>query len=338
MRAWLRRGHVWVGLGGTALFLGLFFWQVDISHFWQAMKGADYIWAVPAVALWFLAAWARSLRWGLILRPVAPLSLRALYPVLVIGYMANNLLPARLGELIRAYILGERYGVGKVQALGTVAVERVTDGLTLVGLLAVGAMFVEMGGVVKALAWANLGLFLGGFLVLSAALMKREAALRFMGLLARPLPAPWRAKVVGAWDAFIGGLESLRSPGILIGALCAGTVAWVLEAAMYYLVGKGFGLEGDPALYLVLAGAANLAVALPSTSGGIGPFEWATQQVMVGAQTSRGVAAAYAVALHGLLLIPVIIAGLAFLWATQLPVWATLEKEEVAQVRDRWAG
>jgi len=252
--------------------------------------------------------------------------------------MANNLLPARLGELIRAYILGERYGVGKVQALGTVAVERVTDGLTLVGLLAVGAMFVEMGGVVKALAWANLGLFLGGFLVLSAALMKREAALRFMGLLARPLPAPWRAKVVGAWDAFIGGLESLRSPGILIGALCAGTVAWVLEAAMYYLVGKGFGLEGDPALYLVLAGAANLAVALPSTSGGIGPFEWATQQVMVGAQTSRGVAAAYAVALHGLLLIPVIIAGLAFLWATQLPVWATLEKEEVAQVRDRWAG
>ena len=95
-------------------------------------------------------------------------------------------------------------------------------------------------------------------------------------------------------------------------------VAWLLEATMYYLVGLSFDLDQGFATFLLVAGAANLAITVPSTSGGIGPFELATREALISVGISSGAASAYAVALHGFLLLPVIVAGLGFLWAINL--------------------
>src|SRR3972149_790456 len=133
--------RLWLGFAGSALFLGLFFWRTDLSELGDALADADYRWVVPAVALWFVSAAVRSLRWHYLLRRLAGLRTVTLYPIVVIGYMANNLLPLRTGEFVRAYVLGERHGVSKMSALGTIAVERVFDGVVLVGsLLAAGAI------------------------------------------------------------------------------------------------------------------------------------------------------------------------------------------------------
>src|SRR3990172_3660263 len=129
--------RLWLGLGGTSLFLGLFFWRTDLGELGAALAQANYWWVVPAVAIWFVSAAFRSLRWHYLLRRLANLSTRTLYPIVIIGYMANNLLPLRTGELVRAYVLGERHGVSKMSALGTIAVERVFDGVVLVGFLVV---------------------------------------------------------------------------------------------------------------------------------------------------------------------------------------------------------
>jgi uncharacterized protein (TIRG00374 family) len=318
----LKSRQIWLGLGGTVLFLALFFWQTDLREFLNAMRDADYRWAALGVMLWFVAAWPRSLRWKLILRPLRPLPVVILYPVLIIGYMTNNLLPARLGELVRAYILGERYALSKAAVLGTVVVERVADGLTLVALMAVAGAFIGLGSAVGLLAMAMAALFVVAFLILVVAMMKRDAAEKAIKALCQPLPRPWQGKVLQLADAFLDGLMALRSPWALVGVMATGGVAWALEAAMYFVVGRGFGIQGGFATFLVLTGAANLAIAVPSSAGGVGPFEWASQQVMVGAGVARGVASAYAVALHGLLLVPVIVVGLVFLWLLQVPLRA----------------
>ena len=133
--------RLWLGLGGTGLFLGLFFWRTDLGELGDSLEQADYWWVVPAVAIWFVSAAFRSLRWHYLLRRLANLSTRTLYPIVIIGYMANNLLPLRTGEFVRAYVLGERHGVSKMSALCTIAAERVFDGVVLVGfLLAAGAV------------------------------------------------------------------------------------------------------------------------------------------------------------------------------------------------------
>src|SRR3972149_956204 len=126
--------RLWLGLGGTGLFLGLFFWRTDLGELGDAQAQANYWWVIPAVAIWFASAVLRSLRWHYLLRGLTTLSTATLSPIVIIGYMANNLLPLRTGEFVRAYVLSERHQVSKMSTLGTIAVERVFDGGGRVGL------------------------------------------------------------------------------------------------------------------------------------------------------------------------------------------------------------
>jgi len=336
MRGWLRSGRLWLGLAGTALFLGLFFARTDLEGLWDSLREADYRWAVPAVALWFVSAWFRSLRWSLLLRHLARLGTGALYPVLVIGYMANNLLPARLGEVVRAYVMGQRYGLSKMSVLGSIASERLMDALVLLVLMTSAAAFVGLEGHLRALSLGAVVVVAGGFAALYWAASRRPTVERTLAVLLRPLPPTLASRLRSAVDAFLEGTAALRSPLLLVAVALCGGIAWLLEAGMYYLVGRAFDLREGFAVYLVLAGAANLAITVPSTSGGIGPFEWASREVLVAVGVASGTASAYALALHGLLLVPVIVVGLLFLWAVQLSPTAALApaEEATAEVRD----
>src|SRR3989337_1034372 len=175
--------RLWLGLGGTGLFLGLFFWRTDLGELGDALAQANYWWVVPAVAIWFVSAAFRSLRWHYLLRRLANLSTRTLYPIVIIGYMANNLLPLRTGEFVRAYVLGERPGVSKMSALGTIAVERVFDAARVV--LVHGAPPRE-----RPRRWTE----------------------RAIGL----LPGAVRQRTQGLADSFLDGLQSLPRPSLVV--------------------------------------------------------------------------------------------------------------------------
>src|SRR3990170_6531590 len=152
MSTFITSRKLWLGLGGTALFLGLFFWRTDLGELADALADANYWWVAPAIAVWFLAAIVRSLRWHYLLRGLASLSTATLYPIVIIGYMANNLLPLRTGEIVRAYVLGERHKVSKMSTLGTIAVERVFDGVVLVSFLLLGGAILGLNSELRALA------------------------------------------------------------------------------------------------------------------------------------------------------------------------------------------
>src|SRR3990172_8268074 len=206
---------LWFGLGGTALFLGLFFWRTDLSELTDALGDATYWWMIPAVAIWFVSAAVRSLRWHYLLRHIAGLSTVTLYPILVVGYMANNLLPLRTGELVRAYILGERHRVSKLSALGTIALERLFDGLVLVPVLVLVGAFLGFSSDLRVLAIAMAAVF--------------AVAL-----------------------ALFLGLGSLQSPWVTAAVLLTTAVSWALEALMYYLVGLSFDIGEGFAVYLMV--------------------------------------------------------------------------------------
>ena len=289
-----------------------------------ALGDANYWWVIPGVAIWFLSAAVRSLRWHYLLSGLTNLSTAVLYPIVIIGYMANNLLPLRTGELVRAYVLGERYKVSKMSTLGTIAVERVFDGAVLVGFLVLAGAMLGLSGelrllaVVMAIAFAVL---LAAFVyVASSPERAGRWTERFVGLLPQRAREPAR----GLPDPFLSGLQSLQSPFLVGAVLATSVVAWLLEALMYYLVGRSFDIHEGFAAYLMVAAAANLAITLPSTSGGIGPFELLTKETLTFLGVGSAAAGAYAVALHGLLLLPVIVVGLIFLWVINLSLGRTL--------------
>lgn len=325
MPTFITSRKLWLGLAGTALFLGLFFWRTDIPELVDALAQANYWWVAPGVAVWFAAAIVRALRWHYLLRRMTSLSTAKLYPIVIIGYMANNLLPLRSGELVRAYVMGERHKVSKMSTLGTIAVERVFDGVVLVSFLILAGTILGLSNQLQLLALIMAIAFtvlLGSFIYIASS---PERARGWTERLVRLLPQGLREKAQTLADSFLVGLQSLQSPHLVVLVLGTSTIAWLMEAFMYYLIGLSFDIGEGFAAYMMVAAAANLAITLPSTSGGIGPFELLTKETLTFLGVGSAVAGAYAVALHGFVLLPVIVAGLIFLWAINLSLGRTLE-------------
>ena len=127
----------WFGLCLGAAALALFFLTTDWARLVEALARANYWYAVPAVLLYQVSLLFRTARWQMLMRHMREVPIPRLYPVVVVGYMANNLLPLRLGEVVRSYYVGEREGVSKTAALATILVERLMDALTLIVFVAV---------------------------------------------------------------------------------------------------------------------------------------------------------------------------------------------------------
>jgi uncharacterized protein (TIRG00374 family) len=312
----------------SVLLIGLLLWREDFGEIRDAFRDADYLLVLASLPVYFLGIWVRTLRWQYLLRPVArPSSLR-LYPVVIIGLTVNNLIPARVGELARAYVLGEREKVSKMASLGTIAVDRLFDGLTLVPILAilgvrasVGEEFnlpgpVDVGFVGLAVIMAVL---FGIAVAVLAALALSPGFQRFAATLALAVtPARLRQVVEDLLDSFYAGLRSFRSPLDLAAAWVMSGISWCLEAASYYIVGLAFGLEVGFDVYLLITAGANLAMSVIMSQGGVGPFEFVTKQTLIPFGVSSSAATAYAIGVHAVILLPVIVLGLYFLWSIGL--------------------
>jgi hypothetical protein len=308
----------------SALFLGLFVYNTDFGEIRDAFRHANYAIAAASLPVYFAGVWLRTVRWQYLLRPVARVPASRLYPVVIIGLMANNLIPARAGELVRAWVLGERERVSKAASLGSIAVDRLFDGLTLIPMLVIFVPFVEGGEEypLPVVDWTidlvQLGivmaaLFGAGFVVLYVLAFSERWAARVDGWIMRLTPARLRPSLEGLLHSFLQGLHSLRSPGRMAAAWVMSTGSWLLEATMYYLVGIAFDIHAGFEVYLVATAAANLAIAIIASSGGIGPFELVVKQTFIAAGATASAATAYAIGLHALVLLPVIALGLYFL-------------------------
>jgi hypothetical protein len=308
---------VWIGLGLSLVFIALFLYGTNFQEIGDSFADANYLLAFLSLPVYFLAAWFRTLRWKYLLRPLTSVSTARLYPVVIIGFMANNLIPARVGELVRAYILRERERVSMSASLGTIVVDRLFDGLTLLLFLILAGVFATVSAELRTLAIVMAILFGIGLVVMYILATSEARSAWAVGVIVRLLPRHLKDRAEGLASSFLEGLHALRSPAAMAGAWVASVVSWLLEATMYYMVGEAFGLGVGFSVYLLVTAAANLAITVP-TPGGVGPFElgarWALAPFAVASDTVR----AYAIALHALLLFPVIALGFFFLWSTNL--------------------
>jgi len=320
----LRSRRFWIGVAISAAFLGLFAYNTDWGEIFDNLAEANYAIAFASLPVYFAGVWMRTLRWQYLLRPVVRVPVRRLYPVVIVGLMANNIIPARAGEIVRAWLLGERERISKAASLGTIAVDRLFDGLTLVPMLVIFVAFVGNGeefplpvidytiNLVQ-LAVVMAVLFGAGFALLYLLAFSDRWARRIDGWILALTPARFRPSVEGLLVSFLGGLHVLRSPADLAIAWVMSGASWLLEATMYYIVGIAFGLDAGFHIYLVATAAANLAISIIASQGGVGPFELVVKQIFIGAGAATSAATAYAIGLHALVLLPVIALGVYFL-------------------------
>jgi len=320
----------WLGLVVTVGLLFLFLWKVDFGETGRELRDANYAYFIPAVLVYFIALGFRSLRWRYLLLHLKPISARRLYPVVSIGYLANNILPVRLGELVRAHFLGEKEGVSKASALASIGVERVLDGLTLLFFAAVIWPFLPWTSVLKTdtgdfnILWVAMSaliaaLFAAGFLVLVLFATSPRLGRGLAHLLTAVSPRGLGPKVESLIYLLIEGLGALRSPRRLLIIVVLSVPVWLLEASTYYIIAISFNLDQPFQVILLVTATSNLATAVPSSIGGIGPFEVVAKSTLVAFGVGAEAAAAYSFFVHIIALwLPVNILGLLFLWKENL--------------------
>ncbi|MBI5290215.1 MAG: flippase-like domain-containing protein [Chloroflexi bacterium] len=324
----LKSRGFWIGIIVSLVFIGLFVRSTDFGEVKRAFEEANYWWVAVSMPVYFVGLWVRTVRWQYLLRPVKRVAALRLFPVVIVGLMANNLMPARTGEFVRAYALGARERVSKSSALGTIAVDRLFDGLTLVPMMFIVALFagrdVEFPvGFGHELSFAGLSavmtvLFGAALLVLLVLVFSTRARNGLLQLVHRLAPGNLKPKVEDILQSFFTGLESLRNPVDLSVAWIMSAVSWALEATMYYLIARGFGIHEPFHVFLLLTAAANLAIAVVASQGGVGPFELVVSKTVVAFGASSKLASAYAIGLHAVLLFPIIAIGLYLMWTMKL--------------------
>ena len=325
-----------VGLGMTALFIGFFLYRADVGEMGRALADANYVYIVPGLLCYVLALVWRCFRWQVILRPLGHFPVQRLWPVMVVGYAANNILPVRLGELVRAYYLEVREGTSKSSAVATIVIERVFDGLALLFLVGVVSLFVPVLDLFRDLGeqarvnWLVLVLglsvpfFMITVLIIGMAVWPNSSE-RVLSRAVGLLPSWARGAAAGLLSRFLVGLGALRSPRRMAAIFLLSVPIWLSEGALYYLVALSFGIEDTFDTAALLAGAivlttaaSNLGLSVPASGGGVGPFEFFAQATLIFFGVASAVASAYAVVVHAVLLVPVTILGLVYLWLGRL--------------------
>jgi uncharacterized protein (TIRG00374 family) len=261
-------GALWLTLRGK-----------DLSEIAREIGAADYGYLAPYLVVLTVIHLVRTVRWGILLEPVAKVPFARLNAVSAVGIMALVLLPFRLGEFARPYLVAERPRLRVSAALSSVVVERVVDGLftgllLVISLLAVpegtpGLRVLRTGGVVVSLAFAGLLVFLAG------AYQNRDRALRMVAALVAPVSPRLAGRAEGMLDAFIHGLRLVPSKGKLGLFFALTAVYWGLNAWGMSLLARGFGFHLSATQALTLLGVLVVGVMIPAGPGMIGTFQGA---------------------------------------------------------------
>jgi uncharacterized protein (TIRG00374 family) len=267
-----------IGLGLTVVFLVLALAKVDLPAFAEELRGVDYRWLVPSAVCTLLGYVLRTLRWQVILSGAARAPVRTLFPILIMGFATNNLLPGRLGEFWRAYVLGRKRNVRKTFALASVFVERVFDGLTLIALLGIVSMNMQLPGWSREIEFFAGLIFLGATAGVFVVLWRPQLVRWLLRAVTRSLRPAWAAWADERLEAFIDGLAPLRRPPVLLLAALFSAGVWLLEGSSYLLISRGVNLGLPPNVELPGIGLAlvtiNLGIMVPSGPGYLGTQEF----------------------------------------------------------------
>jgi uncharacterized protein (TIRG00374 family) len=316
----LKRWQFWVGLLISAVFLYFTLRGLKIGEMWDVIKSANYWWLIPAVLVYFVAVWARSWRWHYLLRPIKKIPTLTMFPIVCIGYMGNNIYPARAGELLRAYVLKKREGVQISASLATIIIERVFDGVVMLGFVFVNLpklaeLTGESGfiGSIQTLAiWGAVIFGIVLILFLLAAMFPKVTERVTLWLVNRILPRKWREKASGIMLRFLSGLECLRSPKEALMVFLTSVVIWLLETGKYWFVMQAFPFSVSFFALMLMNGIVNLSTTLPSAPGYIGTFDAPGIALLRAYEVSQEVAAGYTLVLHAALWFPITILGAIF--------------------------
>ena len=271
-RSKLATFSIGLAIGGIALWLAVR--DIRFDEVGSALKSANFLYTLPFVLLLCLFYWLKAGRWQRLLKPARELTIRDVFAPMIIGFAGNNVLPIRLGELLRIYLLGKEFEIPKTTVLATLVLERVFDAICILGLVAavLVSTHIAVGDLVSgSVALGTVAILAIGLVVV---LVRPPRTLRSM------------AKRVGGWlpekahraakshvNNMRQGLSAIASPFLIFRLTINSLVQWLLLAVCIAISFVALDVDADPTAAIIILGLIVLGISLPGAPGFIGTIE-----------------------------------------------------------------
>ena len=326
------------GLTISLICLALLLRGVHFAEVVAALSGANYLWLLPAAILYAASIWGKVIRWGVLFHPREGIRRSNLFAAMMVGYLGNTILPARLGEVARAYFIGKTEGLSKSLVLSTVVVEKVLDVCILLLFLAVLLPFVALPAWIQRSSLLLALTVLALFAAILTAAYRKDSMLRWVESILSRLPGLNPGPHTPPADNRLSGIShklyAIRHQ--LDSALSAFTVLrhgrahailwiwslviWILSALFAYVIMLAFHITAPFAAALVLVSVTSLGMTVPSSPGYVGVYHYLVVTSLALFGVSRELALSYAFVLHLLAFLPLSLLGVFYLWKESLSV------------------
>lgn len=307
-----------IGIVVSGVFLFLALRDIDWSAFRAVFKDVRYWPLTMCVICTMLGHFTRSVRWRYMLASVKSIPIGRLWSATAIAFMFNNLLPARLGEFVRAYAIGKSENISKSAAFATIVYERVVDVFTLIVLLwfcmfkAEGPDWLQRSGII---------LVVFNVLLLALLFLMFRFHDQFTAVLerfSRPLPARIRDRLVWWSDSFADGLGVLQDRKALLPVVLLSIPVWGFATLGIYYCLVAVGMDLPYLASLVLVVLISLGSMIPSAPAYLGTMQYACIVGLAIYSIDKSQALAYSTLYHATQFFPITIVGLYYAWRSSI--------------------
>ena len=302
-----------VGLVISGFFLYLVLRQIDLNSLTRSFSQVNYLVVLAAIGFHFIGFHLRALRWKYLLMTFKKIRVRQLFPYLAIGYMANNVLFLRLGEVVRAHVVGLSYELSRSSMLAVILAERLYDGLSLVLFLGFLILILPLpNSLATPLIFASLlfGAVAAG--VFSLPFIEKTRPVRWFFSLFEKNSKLNRLLV--SLMAFLEGLKTLKSFRSVLLVLLSSLVIWGIEAGMFWIIAQSFSLSLSLSQCALIALVVGLSTLIPSGPGYVGTYEFFFVQIATSFGVERNLAVSYAFITHFAQWLPITLVGFYYAW------------------------
>lgn len=284
-----RGAVVAAGFAISIVFLVITLQKIKWEQVQNAFSHGTWLpWLPLAIAAYVVGMFVRGFRLKLLVSGEATLPTITATNIIGIGYMTNNILPARLGEFVRAAILGERTGLPYALALTVTLLERLLDGIAVLLLFVGGTLFIPVEVWMKTTAGVAGIIFSVAIAGVVLVAMAPQTCLALASRLTMRLTTKWHDKVLALMTQVIRGFGCLRTPGSALLVFISSLVVWCFEALMFMLVLPCFGLKMSTLKAAVVMSFTNLGILIPSSPGFVGPYHYCCQQALLAVSLVMG--------------------------------------------------
>lgn len=323
------RWKLLLGFAVSAVSLVLLLWNVNWNEFWTALQKADYWWFVPCLATVFFDIWLKTVKWQLLLLPAGKTSQVNLLYSICVGYLVNTILPGRLGELARVYMVSRLEPVNPVAVLSTVAIDRILDVVAVALLLAVVLPTADLPTWV---GQSGLVVGAGGIALLACCLLMAYPWGRdlFLSILDRLPRFPGKAMAVKWAEALCLGTEGLRGPAAQLKITAVTAAIWIVTVLTFYFSQLAFHIQAPIWAAALVVAVTNLGMVVPSSPGYVGVYHYLVVLALAAYGVEREVALGMGVVVHLVWLLPVCLVGAFALWRRGMTLmgWKTATKPD----------